>query len=64
MPSLYRVEQNKKTTQRNEDHAHLSSKEIQLRRVCTTLFSLEKKEFGKNINGNLVKRVVVIHRGE
>ena len=50
MPSLYRVEQNKKTAQRNEDHAHLSSKEIQLRRVCTTLFSLEKKEFGKNIN--------------
>ena len=50
MPSLYRVEQDKKTTQRNEDHVHLRSKEIQLRRVCTTLFSLEKKEFGKNIN--------------
>ena len=48
MPSLYRVEQ--KTTERNEDRAYLSSKEIQLRRVCTTLFSLEKKEFGKNIN--------------
>lgn len=50
MPSLYRVEQEKKTTQRNEDNAHLSSKEIQLRRVCTTLFSLERKEFGKNVN--------------
>lgn len=49
MPSLYRVEQNKKTTERNEDRAHLSSKEIQLRRVCTTLFSLEKKEFGKKL---------------
>ena len=47
MPSLYRVEQDKKTTQRNEDHAHLISKEIQLRRVCTTLFSLEENEFGK-----------------
>lgn len=50
MPSLYRVEQGKKTTQRNEDHAHLSSKEVQLSRGCTTLSSLEEKEFGKNIN--------------
>ena len=50
MPSLYRVERDKKTTERNEDHAHLSSKEVQLRRVCTTLSSLEEKEFGKNVN--------------
>lgn len=50
MPSLYRMEQDKKTTERNEDHAHLSSKEVQLRRVCTTLSSLEEEEFGKNIN--------------
>lgn len=50
MPSLYRVEQDRKTTQRNEDHAHLSSKEVQLRSVCTTLSSLEEKEFGKNID--------------
>ena len=49
MPSLYRVEQNKKTTQRNEDHAHLSSKEIQLRRVCTTLYVWKRKNLGKTL---------------
>ena len=47
MPSLYRVEQDRKTTQRNEDHAHLSSKEVQLRRFAQLFPVWKRKNLGK-----------------
>ena len=43
----------------NKDHAHLSSPLVQLRKVCTTLFTLVKKKKRQNFHLNIICAILL-----